>query len=70
MSDHTTDNITYCRSFIVTDQVKNTIKVSMGTKKKGAEAGEDDGERDEDSCHNKKFTCPKFKATVRWVVVL
>lgn len=54
------DQMMQC-SFVVTDQVKNVIKVSMGTKKKG------DGQdyEDEDCGGSKKFSCPKFKATVR-----
>ncbi|XP_033732320.1 signal transducer and activator of transcription 5B-like [Pecten maximus] len=57
------DQMQLC-SFVVTDQVKNYIKVSMGTKKKG---GDGQDEEDEDSGGNKKFSCPKFKATVRLV---
>ncbi|OWF42671.1 Signal transducer and activator of transcription 1-alpha/beta [Mizuhopecten yessoensis] len=55
------DEMQLC-SFVVTDQVKNFIKVSMGTKKKSSDGQDED---DEDSGGNKKFSCPKFKATVR-----
>ncbi|XP_060066091.1 signal transducer and transcription activator-like [Ylistrum balloti] len=55
------DQMLQC-SFLVTNQVKNFIKVSMGTKKKSVN-GQD--EEDEEGEGNKKFSCPKFKATVR-----